>query len=297
MSDAPFFSIIIPTYNRAHWLPKTIQSVLDQSEGDFEILVIDDGSTDNTKQVVTAIADVRVNYHYQNNAERGAARNKGVQLARASYVHFLDSDDVFFEGHLAEARKQLTKDPVQFYFQPYCMMAADSGKKRPIPKIWHDANLMLVKYGNFMSCHGIFLERQFALENPFQEDRHLAGSEDYELWLRLAARTKIKVGVKVSSALVEHDQRSVLNFKTEELIKRKEKFLECIAGDETFMRKYGRHLPLLRAVAYFYIAVHFPKNVAGRKLRLIYWFKAVRSNPPSLFSKRSIVVIKQAVMG
>jgi len=297
MSDAPFFSIIIPTYNRANWLPKTIQSVLNQSEGDFEILVIDDGSTDDTKQVVTSIDDDRVKYHHQKNAERGAARNKGIQLAQGSYVHFLDSDDVFFEGHLAEARKQLTKDPVQFYFQPYCYMAVDGSNKRPVSYIGNDPNLKLVKYGNYMSCHGIFLERQFALQNPFQEDRRLAGSEDYELWLRLAARTRIKVGQKVSSALVEHDQRSVLNFNSEELIERKEKFLEYIAKDAVFMKKYGKYLPLLRAVAYFYIAVHFPKNRDGRKLRFKYWVKAIISYPLSFFSKRSIVVIKQAAFG
>lgn len=297
MSDFPFFSIIIPTYNRASWLPRTIQSVIAQSETDFELLVIDDGSTDETRKVVKAINDPRIRYHFQENAERGAARNKGVQLARGRYVHFLDSDDVFFEGHLSEARQQLTEEPVLFYFQPYCIMDPDGKHRKSIPRIWDDPNLMLVKHGNYMSCHGVFLEKNFALENPFQEDRSLAGSEDIELWLRLAARTKIKTGYKVTSALIEHPDRSVLNFNSQELIERKAKFLEYIQGDSVFMKKYSQYIPRMEALSYFYIAVHFPKGFGGKKLRLKYWCKAVRAYAPAMFSKRSLVVIKQIVLG
>lgn len=297
MGEFPFFSIIIPTYNRASWLSRTIQSVIAQSETDFELLVIDDGSTDETGDVVQAINDPRIKYHFQDNAERGAARNKGVQLARGQYVHFLDSDDVFFEGHLSEARRQLTEESVLFYFQPYCLMDPDGKHRKSIPRIWDDPNLMLVKYGNYMSCHGVFLEREFALKNPFQEDRLLAGSEDFELWLRLAARTKIKTGYKVTSALIEHPDRSVLNFNSQGLIGRNEKFLEHLQDDSVFMSKYGQHIPRIKALSYFYIAVHFPKNFSGKKLRLNYWWKAARTYPPAMFLKRSLVVIKQIVLG
>ncbi len=297
MSESPFFSVIIPTYNRSEWISDTIQSVLDQRESSFEIIVIDDGSTDDTKQVVESISDPRIRYFFQSNAERGAARNKGVQLSRGIYVHFLDSDDRFFQDHLAEARRQLDEESVQFYFQPYCMMAVDGSNRREIPEIWSDPNLMLVKYGNYLSCHGIFLERNFALQNPFQEDRNLAGSEDYELWLRLAARTKIKVGQKVTSALIEHEGRSVLHFNTADLIKRKERFLEYISMDSEFMKKYGKYLPLLKAVSWFYIAVHFPMNLKARGLRLKFWWKAIKEYPTAILSKRSVVVLKQALLG
>lgn len=295
MSDSPFFSVILPTYNRADWLPRTIQSVIEQSETDFELLVIDDGSTDDTEDVVKAIDDPRIKYHFQENAERGAARNRGVKLARGKYVHFLDSDDVFFENHLKEARQQLTDDPVLFYFQPYCLMEPDGKNRRSIPRIWNDPNLMLVKYGNYMSCHGVFLERSFASKNPFQEDRAMAGSEDIELWLRLAARTKIKTGKKVTSALLEHPERSVLNFDNQALITRIEKLLKYLQDDSVFMEKYGQFIPVIKAMSYFYISVHFSKDFIGKKLRLKYWQKAVRTYSPAIFTKRSLVVLKQVV--
>ena len=86
--DVPYFSIIIPTYNRASLITKTIESVLLQDEA-FEIVVVDDGSTDDTKEVVNSLLDSRVKYFYKENGERGAARNFGAQKSkRAIYYLF-----------------------------------------------------------------------------------------------------------------------------------------------------------------------------------------------------------------
>lgn len=90
----PHFTIIIPTFNRAHIILNTIQAVLDQSFQDWELLIVDDGSTDNTKEILTPIlADNRIKYIYQNNAGVCAARNKGALMATGEYLVFLDSDD------------------------------------------------------------------------------------------------------------------------------------------------------------------------------------------------------------
>ena len=96
----PFFSIIIPTYNRAHIINITIESVRKQSYTDWELIIVDDGSTDNTKNVVNAIQDERIHYIYQKNAERSAARNNGIRNAKGKYICFLDSDDLYEENHL-----------------------------------------------------------------------------------------------------------------------------------------------------------------------------------------------------
>ena len=109
MHHTPFFSIVIPTYNRAHLIRKTIESVLAQEDQDFEIIVVDDGSEDNTGEVVRAIGDDRVIYHKKNNAERGAARNYGAIRARGRYVTFLDSDDLLYANHLAAARRLINE--------------------------------------------------------------------------------------------------------------------------------------------------------------------------------------------
>ena len=96
----PFFSIILPTYNRAYLLPKAIESVLSQTFVDWELIIVDDGSTDNTKELIEAYSNERIRYIYQINQERSAARNKGIENATGEYICFLDSDDYFLPEKL-----------------------------------------------------------------------------------------------------------------------------------------------------------------------------------------------------
>jgi len=96
----PFFSVIIPTYNRAVFLKKAIKSVLDQEYTDWELLIIDDGSTDNTSELVKSFHDPRVRYIFQQNAERSVARNNGIANANGKYICFLDSDDYYMPNCL-----------------------------------------------------------------------------------------------------------------------------------------------------------------------------------------------------
>ena len=98
----PFFSIIIPAYNRAYILPETIGSIQEQSFENWEVIGVDDGSKDNTRELIESlsIADRRIRYVYQSNAERSVARNNGADHALGNYLMFLDSDDKYATGHL-----------------------------------------------------------------------------------------------------------------------------------------------------------------------------------------------------
>ncbi|HZF73410.1 MAG TPA: glycosyltransferase family A protein, partial [Gemmatimonadaceae bacterium] len=88
-------SIVIPCYNRAHIVRETIDSVLAQTYRNFEVILIDDGSTDNTREVVSSYDDRRIRYFYKANGGLSAARNSGLDSARGEFVAFLDSDDVW----------------------------------------------------------------------------------------------------------------------------------------------------------------------------------------------------------
>ncbi len=103
-------SVIIPTYNRSAILLEAVDSVLKQSHQNFELWVVDDGSTDNTRQIIEQIADRRVFYLFQENAGPAAARNTGIGKARGKYIAFLDSDDLWhprkLEKQMAVFRKE-----------------------------------------------------------------------------------------------------------------------------------------------------------------------------------------------
>lgn len=123
----PIFSIVLPTYNRAGIVGEAIKSVIEQDFTDWELLVIDDGSTDNTKEVVLAFNDARIKYIYQENAERSAARNNGISLARGQYICFIDSDDWYDKYHLSAFHKTIQEHdfPVALFYCGYQLKGQD----------------------------------------------------------------------------------------------------------------------------------------------------------------------------
>ena len=107
----PETSVIIPTYNRADVLSRAIESVLEQSYQDFELIIVDDGSTDGTESVVHQYDDDRLIYITQSNAGANAARNRGIKAATGEYIAFLDSDDEFLPLKLARCVNVLSQAP------------------------------------------------------------------------------------------------------------------------------------------------------------------------------------------
>lgn len=296
MNDhVPFFSVIIPTYNRGKMILKTIDSVLNQLEQDFEILVVDDGSTDETKELIKPLKDKRLRYFFKENGERGAARNFGIKQALGHYVTFLDSDDLFYNDHLQVARSFIENNDTKVFFQQF-EFTNEKGTKspnfEPSARVLND---LLVKKGNFFACMGVFARREVLLENLFNEDRNLAGSEDYELWLRLAARYPIHYSDKVTSTLIFHEGRSVINVDKNQLIKRKELMLRYLFDDSMFAAKYGSHKSQIYADAYSYISLHLvlAKHYSEG---LQFLLKSLGKSARTLFTKRTMAILKRLII-
>ena len=102
MDSSPFVSVIIPSFNRAGVIEKAIKSVLEQTYTNLELIIVDDGSTDNTREVVTSISDPRLKYVYQENAGACVARNRGIDAARGDIIAFHDSDDLWYPDKLSK---------------------------------------------------------------------------------------------------------------------------------------------------------------------------------------------------
>jgi glycosyltransferase involved in cell wall biosynthesis len=258
MGSTPFFSIVIPTYNRMKFIGKTIESVLAQRFKDFEVVIVNDGGTDNTKDLVSGYSDPRIKYYETDNKERGAARNFGIKMALGMYATFLDSDDLLKENHLDVAFDYINSNkshaPVLFSMG-YEVISTDGNVITPWKPLPHIVNDKLSE-GNFLSCIGVFIPREVLLENPFNEDRNLAGSEDYELWLRIAAKYPIYSLPYVTSSMVNHDERSVLNFSPDKLIVRRKLLKEYLWRDHDVQKKYGPVKRKVEAYMDLYVALH-----------------------------------------
>jgi glycosyltransferase involved in cell wall biosynthesis len=292
MPENPMFSVVIPTFNRAGFIVKTIQSVLNQDFQDFEIIVVDDGSTDETETVVNRIASPRIRYFKRENKERAAARNFGVHSSSGAYVTFLDSDDLFKPNHLSEANRFLAKHPgCPVVALGYEIITPDGKILYPFKTLPSPVNEKLCE-GNFLSCMGVFIRREIILENHFNEDRDLSGSEDYELWLRIAARYPILTVPVVTAAIVNHESRSVLQVNPDKLEQRRKLLKRYIWSDPIFTRKFGRSRPKLNGYMDLYVALHL---AMGSYRRESFW-KLLRSfgqYPLMAFNYRFWVVLKK----
>ena len=134
----PYVSVILPTYNRGHVIQTAIQSVLNQSYKNFEILVVDDGSTDNTPEQITRVQDRRLQYIRQDlNQGAAAARNVGMKAAQGSYIAFLDSDDAWHPDKLRQQLEFLETAPsnVGGCVTAYRLVFPDKSVVRSIHKV------------------------------------------------------------------------------------------------------------------------------------------------------------------
>lgn len=183
----PEFSIVIPTYNRAGSVGDTLKSCWQQTFTDFEILLVDDGSTDNTESVVSGITDPRFNYVYQQNGGPAKARNAGTQRARGSYIAFLDSDDVWLPNHLANAQKYLVRSEANFL---YSQIIVDRGVGRywlkPNRGINPGENIFdyLYVHGGFIQTSTIVITKALSQQVQWDESLTFGDNDQYaiDLW-------------------------------------------------------------------------------------------------------------------
>ncbi len=183
----PIFSVIIPVYNRANVIARNLQSVLDQSFQDFEIIVVDDGSHDNPKVVIDSINDSRILYIHQDNKGAAAARNKGVHEAKGSYVAFLDSDDLWLPHHLSDALPVLQSAPnTCFYGQVIVERGNGVSFVKPPRGLWDGENIseyLLCDRGFFQTC-SVVLPRDLAKLTLY--DEKVTYGDDVDLAIKVS---------------------------------------------------------------------------------------------------------------
>lgn len=216
------FSIIIPVYNKSNTLPKSIDSALNQRLNDFEIVVVDDGSTDNFDGAIANYeSNPKVRVVRQENAGVSVARNTGIMAAQGDYICFLDADDLYYDTHLETLHRLIEKYPQQEYFATSHDSVLPNGVK-------HCSNQNLKGFDEDFLCDNLFdllnkrgdgiihtnamcikkalLER----DNVFFQPGERIG-EDTDVWLRLALKNPIVISKVVTNVYLREFSTATAN--------------------------------------------------------------------------------------
>lgn len=290
------FSIIIPTYNRAKFIEKTIQSVLNQDFQDFEIIIVDDGSTDDTGIIVKKIPDPRIKYFYKVNEERGVARNYGAIRSKGDFVTFLDSDDLLYKNHFSEACKLISKNPEANFFHLGYEVRNSHGQLLRTENSRTGKTLNeYIFTGNHFSCIGVFLRKEVALLFPFNQDRGLTKVEDWDLWIRLSARYNFFYSNAITSCMIDHNERSLYSFNLGNQMYTTELLLLSLRSDEVFMSKYGNYTNYVESEMVSLMALNLVLDKQN-KLALSFLIEAIGINHKEIFKRRFLAIIKNLIL-
>lgn len=217
----PLVSVVIPSYNHARYLEGAIRSALQQTYDNCEIIVVDDGSTDDTKEVVAKYAD-RVRYIWQENQGLSAARNAGIRAAEGQLIGLLDADDLYEPQFIATLTSVLMSDPEMDAV--YCKCITVDAENNPLPQrigqiVPPDQLHRTLLNGGFFPPLCMFA-RKYCYEELGLFNRSFQGCADWDMWLRMSARYNI-AGVdevlaryRVVQDSMSHDHRHMLDDRT-----------------------------------------------------------------------------------
>jgi glycosyltransferase involved in cell wall biosynthesis len=188
-------TIIVPVYNGAGFIPDTLESVSRQSHPEWECVVVDDGSTDDTAAIVKKITggDDRFSYVYQRNAGLSAARNAGLERARGEYIQFLDADDIILPTKIGEQLEYMVAKKAAVSYTDYltgCATDVYTPAEFYKPAQFHSAELLLEliarwESGLIIPPHCWLFSASFFRENKLRFDTTLANHEDFDCWVNI----------------------------------------------------------------------------------------------------------------
>jgi glycosyltransferase involved in cell wall biosynthesis len=243
LSKDPKVSVVIATHNHAHFLPECLASVKKQTYTDYEVIVVNNGSTDNTEQVVKGLAWDKLRYYYQ--ADTGSVagpRNTGIRQARGEYIAFLDSDDLWYEEKLKQSmmifERNIMTDVVS-----HDLYYVKNGTRKFIIKSGPCAPNMfkMLLRKNCVLGSATVVKKSVMLEiGGFDESSNFVHVEDYETWLRIAYLKKnFKFINEPLGEFHAHNSNLSLDFErfTANIINVIEKHFNQLKGEHYILKK------------------------------------------------------------
>ncbi len=209
----PYFSVIIPLYNKENFIENTIKSVLNQSFTDFELLIIDDGSTDKSVEIVKNIIDNRIKLFTKNNEGVAIARNYGIENSTSNFISFLDADDIWNIDFLQTISHYINKYPNQFVFTTAKEIETKNSSFIPTYSIKKTSTCEIVNFFEASNKECVLWTSNVVVHKKvFKQvgvfDTKISKGEDTELWIRIGLHYSIVFIWKVLSTY-KYDKKSI----------------------------------------------------------------------------------------
>jgi len=248
--DKPLVSVVIPTYNRAHLLSRAIHSALAQDFPELEVIVVDDGSTDETTQLVTQFEAVRA-IRFEHNRGGAATRNAGIEAARGEFVAFLDSDDEWLPIKTRRQVDVMRGSPAigAVYCRYFVQDDATGQRIEGFSELYTGSIRPVLFRGRCPRSVSLFLVRRAALEQAGGFDESLAGFQDADLWIRLSDKWEFGA---VDEALVVIHEHSGTRVTTDPIVRER--------ALDSFLKKWQE--PMTEAMGTSGIATYRRRNMA-----------------------------------
>ena len=278
MENSDLISVIIPTYNRAHLIKKSVESVLNQTYKNLELIIVDDGSTDNTKEIIEYINDERIVYIKQaKNLGASAARNNGIDLAKGKYIAFQDSDDTWLLDKLEKQINALNKNNADVVCSK--MFVYGNLLKRKTPKNISEGFLKEDTLPLGISNGALFGKREVFLENKFNTT--IKCIEDFEIALRIKQKYSIYF---MDEALINYYiQKDSISSNYEIIL---DSWKTIINNNKNFIKQYSSSSEFI--ASQFIIIAFLTKNKKQYKeaLKIAFMFsKSLKTKMEFLFYK------------
>lgn len=189
--DKPLVSVIMPAYNAALYINEAIESVINQTFRNWELIIVNDGSTDATREIILGFEkkDRRIKYLFQENGKQGKARNLGIAHSIGQYIAFLDADDLWIENKLVIQVNYLISNPeIDLIFSQGYFLNQDNPIDFDVrvKPIWNINDLPLFIEQNQIPILSVVVKKTCLIDvDNFSEDLNIQNVEDYHLWLKL----------------------------------------------------------------------------------------------------------------
>lgn len=281
-----FVSVVMPVYNSAKYVFESITSVLNQSYKNIELIIINDGSTDDSDYIIKKFrTEPKIKYIYQDNKGPSATRNCGILSSKGNYIAFLDSDDVWLEDKLERQLQKIKQDGADIIYSDRFNIDIDGNiisRKKPL---FYSGNIIEALYiDNFICLSSSLLRKDvFKKVGLFNESLHM--SEDYEFWLRAALQCTFCF---VDEALVKY--RIHPNQSSARYIERLEAISQIYKLIDPILRNKINSKTLNKSKALHYCNWGYYHSSSGNKTDAIkMYLKALKHTPHNLKIIKSII--------